>query len=84
MTAISFQSCTDEKYTVWTETESYSEFQTYFHTALSNGYYARIEISSDQWKEISKGLTSEGRHRWTEEEINKWLIGKRLKRNHHG
>ena len=34
-----------------------------------------MEVSSDQWKEMSKSLTSEGRYRWSEEEIKKWLIG---------
>lgn len=72
--AFSFQSCSNEKYTVWTETETYSDFQTYFGTTLQDGYYVRVEITNEQWKEIGKNLTSEGRHRWDEETIKKWLI----------
>ena len=74
--AAGFQSCKDDnKYTVWTETETYSQFQTYFQTTLSDGYYVRLEITNDQWKQIGPNLTSEGKHRWSEEEIKKWLIG---------
>lgn len=72
---ICFQSCSDEKYTVWTETGSYSEFQNYFNTTLEDGYYKRLEITNAQWEQIGPNLTSEGRHRWSEEEIKKWLIG---------
>ena len=35
----------------------------------------RLEITDVQWKEISKGLTSEGRHKWDEDTIKQWLIG---------
>lgn len=75
ITAISFQSCDDNKYTVWTDTETYEQFQSEFQTTLDDGYYKRVEIPNDVWENISKGLTSEGKHRWSEEEIKKWLIG---------
>ena len=74
--AVCFQSCEGGgKYTVWTETETYSQFQTYFQTTLSDGYYVRLEITNEQWKQIGPNLTSEGRHRWSEEDIKKWLVG---------
>lgn len=74
--AVCFQSCEGGgKYTVWTDTATYSEFQSSFQTTLEVGYYKRLEITSTQWAEISKGLTSEGRHNWSEAEIKKWLIG---------
>lgn len=72
--ALSFQSCGEEKYTVWTETETYSTYQA-AGVILEDGYYKRVEITDSQWKEIAKELTSEGKHRWTEAEIKKWLIG---------
>lgn len=75
VTAISFQSCTDEKYTVWTETETYTEFQNAFQATLQDGHYVRYELSKEEWAIISKNLTSEGRHKWDEETIKKWLIG---------
>lgn len=75
ITAVSFQSCGNEKYTVWTETETYSEFQSAFQSTLSDGYYKRLEISNEQWEQIAPYLTSEGKHKWSEEEIKKWLIG---------
>ena len=73
--AISLLSCSDEKYTVWTETQTYADFFTATQVSLEDGYYIRYEITRDQWPEVSKSLTSEGRHRWSEEEIKKWLIG---------
>lgn len=74
LTIISFQSCSEEKYIVWTETETYTEFQSIFNTSLNDGYYVRVEITNEQWKEIGKNLTSEGRHKWDEATIKKWLI----------
>lgn len=71
---ISFQSCGEEKYTVWTETSSYAEFQQTFQTTLNDGYYIRYELSNDFWKDICKDLPSDGKHSWTEETIKKWLI----------
>ncbi len=68
------QSCSEEKYTVWTDSGTYSEFQSAFNTTLDDGYYVRVELDSEQWAEISKGLTSEGRHKWDEETIKKWFI----------
>ncbi len=70
------QSCSEEKekYTVWTDSGTYSEFKSAFNTTLDDGYYVRVELDSEQWAEISKGLTSEGRHKWDEETIKKWFI----------
>ena len=75
LVTIFLQSCSDEKFTVWTETETYTQFYNSTQVTINDGYYIRLEIPSDQWKEMSKNLTSEGRHRWSEEEIKKWLIG---------
>ena len=74
VTTIAFQSCSNEKFTVWTDTATYTEFQTSFQTTLTDGHYVRYELSKEEWANISKGLTSEGRHRWDEETIKKWLI----------
>ena len=70
LVTIFLQSCSDEKFTVWTETETYTQFYNSTQVTINDGYYIRLEIPSDQWKEMSKNLTSEGRHRWSEEEIN--------------
>ncbi len=75
VTAISFQSCSDEKYTVWTETETYSQFMSEIGSTIDDGYYKKMEITNEQWKQIAPNLTSEGKHRWSEAEIKKWLIG---------
>ena len=74
VTAISIQSCSDGKYTVWTDTVTYAEFQTAFQTTLGDGNYIKIEIGPTTWEEMAKGLTSEGRHRWDEATIKKWFI----------
>ena len=74
--ATCFQSCEKEaKYTVWTETETYSQFQSEFNTTLEDGYHIKLEITNEQWEQIVPNLTSEGKHRWSEAEIKKWLIG---------
>ena len=75
ITAISFQSCSDEKYTVWTETDYYSDWVNAGGITIQEGNYVKIEIANANWPEISKSLTNEGKHRWDEATIKKWLIG---------
>ena len=66
ITAISFQSCSDEKYTVWIVNET--------NTTLGDGNYIKVEITQANWEEMAKSLTSEGRHKWDEATIKKWFI----------
>lgn len=74
-TTLSFHSCSEDRYTIWTETTTYSDFRRDFQTSLDDGYYIRSEISNSQWEEqISKNLTREGRHKWDEATIKKWFI----------
>ena len=75
ITAISFQSCSDLKYTVWTDTETYSQFVNETGTTLGDGNYIKIEISQATWNEIAKTLPNEERHIWNEATIKKWFIG---------
>lgn len=74
--AVALQSCGEEnrKYTVWTDSSTYSEFASSFNTTLEDGYYKRVEIDHASWVEISKYLTNEGKHSWTEATIKKWLF----------
>ncbi len=75
--AMVMPSCKDKEadtYTVWTETETYSQFQSIFKTTLNDGYYVRVEITQAQWEQIGPNLGSEGRHKWDEASIKKWLI----------
>jgi len=62
-------------YTVWTDSISYSQFQSSFGT-LNDGYYFRYEFTSSEWSTISSSLTNEGKHNWTENEIKNWFIGR--------
>ena len=66
----------EEEYTVWTDVETYAEFQAAFGTTIEDGYYIRLEFTSSQWAAISPGLTSEYRHSWTKSQIKDWLIGR--------
>ena len=74
--AVALQSCSEEnrKYTVWTDSSSYSEFVSSFNTTLDDGYYKRVEIDKATWAEISKYLTNDGKHSWNEATIKKWLF----------
>ena len=76
ITAISFQSCEDGKYTVWTDTGSYTDFYNGTQVSISDGYYIRSELTENDWKNLIKNVTT-GEHRWSEAEIKKWLIGRR-------
>ena len=72
--AFSFQSCSDDKYTVWTDTETYSQFVNETGTTLNDGNYIKVEIANANWEEMAKSLTNEGKHRWDEATIKKWFI----------
>ena len=62
-------------YTVWTDLVSYSSYYNSFGS-LTDGYYIRYEFTSSEWNTISKSLTNEGKHNWTESEIRNWFIGR--------
>ena len=62
-------------YTVWTDLVSYSTYYNSFGS-LTDGYYIRYEFTSSEWNTISKSLTNEGKHNWTESEIRNWFIGR--------
>jgi hypothetical protein len=62
-------------YTVWTDSTSYSEFSSVFG-ALGDGYYIRYEFTSSEWSTISKSLTNDGKHNWTESNLKDWFIGR--------
>jgi hypothetical protein len=65
----------EPRYTVWTDSVSYAEYSSAFGT-LNDGYYIHYEFSSSEWDKISQSATDEGKHNWTESEINKWFIGR--------
>ncbi|MBP3709513.1 MAG: hypothetical protein J6I73_03790 [Treponema sp.] len=78
---LAFSSCqnnvgSEEVYTVWTDLETYSEFQSTFGRSLDDGMYIRLEFTSSQWNQISSSLTSEGRHSWTKSQIKDWFLGR--------
>ena len=75
LTAISFQSCKDDKYTVWTASISYSEYLNIFGSSLDDGKYIRFELTNEKWEIYSQMMGSENKHRRSEEEIKKWLVG---------
>jgi hypothetical protein len=60
-------------YTVWTDSLSYSEFQSTFGT-LNDGYYSKFELTNSEFNSLS--LPNEYKHNWTEDEIYNWFIGR--------
>lgn len=69
------QSCNNEKYTVWTDIAYYSDWVASGGQTIQEGNYVKVELTSSYWEEMSKTLTNEGKHRWDEATIKKWLIG---------
>jgi len=67
-------------YTVWTDVDSYSNFESTFNTTLTDGMYLRLEFTSSQWSQISSKMTSsandEYKHNWTKSQIKDWLLGR--------
>ena len=73
--SITLQSCGEEKYTVWTDTETYSEWYSASSVTIEDGHYIRTEIDKNSWAIMSKSLINEEKHRWDEATIKKWLFG---------
>lgn len=71
---LSLQSCGKEKYTVWTDDVAYSDWISIGGTEFPEGSYSKNEFSNTQWSDFSNSLSSYGRHKWTETEINNWLL----------
>jgi len=63
----------ERTYTVWSYTASYSEYSSTFGT-LNDGWYRRIEVFSG---EIDySAIPAEFKHKWTENEIYNWFLGR--------
>ncbi|MCQ2592307.1 MAG: hypothetical protein MJ188_05940 [Treponema sp.] len=67
---------TEETYTVWTESVTYSEFSSIFGDILNDGMYIKLEFDSYDWEKISSSLSTEEYHIWSKEIIKTWLIGR--------
>lgn len=76
---IMFISCNIEPdeptYTVWTDTVTYSQYYNVLGS-LSDGYYVHYELTNALWTQLAPSLTDDGKHNWTESDINKWFIGR--------
>jgi hypothetical protein len=66
----------DPSYTiaVWTDSETYAEFNSWSNLTLNDGYYIRVEITNDEFNGLS--LPDEYKHQWTESQIYNWFIGR--------
>jgi len=62
----------DDTYTVWTGTQTYSSFSAQFGT-LNDGYYFSEELTDSEFNQISKSLSDNNKHSWTEEQIHDYL-----------
>lgn len=71
-TVISCQFNSEPKYTVWTDTDYYSEYQDTFQ--LYNHEYQWVELSSSEWHSLLAYLPSEAQHQWTKNQMKNWLI----------
>ena len=65
---------TEKTYTVWTGSMTYTQFSSQIGQ-LSDGYYVKVPISNEEWKNSFSDLGNDGKHNWTREEINDWFIG---------
>lgn len=59
-------------YTVWTNSIAYSEYPG----TLDDGYYIQVELTNVQFTDLSKTLSENNKHIWTEEQIYDWFIGR--------
>ena len=67
---------TEPTWTVYTDVDSYSEFKQVFGTTLDDGYYIRLEFSSNEWDAIKSSTIDDYKHQWTKAQIKDWFIGR--------
>jgi hypothetical protein len=65
----------DPTYTVWTDSGTYTEFQSAFDVAtLLDDHYVHTEITDAQFSQIP--LPNEYKQNWNESQIYNWFIGR--------
>lgn len=62
------------RYTVWTASDLYSEYQKNIGGEIKDGYYYKLELTKSDFAKLQ--LTNENKHRWTEDKIYSWFIGR--------
>jgi len=65
----------EHEYTVWTGSKSYSEFAEQF-AKLDDGYFFHFELEGYEFDQISKSLSNNNKHSWTEKELQKWAVNR--------
>lgn len=72
------QNNSELSYTVWTDVSSYSDYEKMFNDTLYDGYYKYLEFSNEQFSQMESILAAQNdyRHNWTEEELQKYFVGR--------
>ena len=71
---------TEETYTVWTGTLSYSTYEGLYGAIDDNKYYYG-EYSTSGWKNDSSWRSDDNKHTWTKDKIYDWFIGRGLSKS---
>ena len=69
----------EKTYAVWTDISTAYDFQQTFGTTLYDGKYITMELLNSQFSTISQILENEAaefKHNWTEEELQKYFVGR--------
>jgi len=61
-----------ETYTVWTGSQSYSVFSNQFGT-LRDGDISMEVLTDSEFNQISKSLSDNNKHSWTEDDLKEWF-----------
>ena len=65
----------DDTYTVWTTTDSYTDFKNVFGD-LDDDYFTKITFSDEGWNLLSSSLNNTNKYQWDEEMIKTYFIGR--------
>ncbi|MCH5282282.1 MAG: hypothetical protein J1E59_01335 [Treponema sp.] len=69
----------EETYTVWTDISTADDFQQTFGTTLYDGKYITVVLLNSQFSAMTQILEKEAaefKHNWTEEELQKYFVGR--------
>lgn len=69
---------TEPRYTVWTDSGTYSEFEKSFEVSLDDGQFLYLEFTNEQFSQLSPSLHGQDdyKHSWTKAQLKDWFIGR--------
>lgn len=69
---------TEQRYTVWIDVGTYTDFQNSFNVPLNSGEFLYLEFTNDQFAQLSSSLVGQDDYKrsWTKSQLKDWFVGR--------